>query len=374
MEAFFNAFWTSYDAPSDWRATFFEGKITVTTSFEIVSLEGVPHFYIRTPEMTRPLLESTLYAQYPDVELVEVPDYVATVPQDIPNKDWDLWGCDFAMTKPYVYPIKTYSEFWEEKPDMPDEIKRLDPLSNILELFSSIGKGEYMWFQLNAQPVAPDPKEVDFKKAAQREIDLLMKRVKPDDKKKNSFWDEFIMGIWNAFWWLVLPEWIRPGTMTAKKEEKKEELFPGAMLLSPGEKDVIAAIERKASKISYRCGLRYMYVGRRDVFNSSAKAYGPSFTAQFGSHSTNSLKPFKTTITKIQQPDILRQSRLFIRKRDLFWKYRDRDIVSAVPTVLLNSEELATIYHFPGFEVAPVPALGRIGVKKVAPPTTLPVE
>jgi hypothetical protein len=39
---------------------------------------------------------------------------------------------------------------------------------------------------------------------------------------------------------------------------------------------------------------------------------------------------------------------------------------------VLNTEELATIYHFPG-RVAETPTFGRIEAKKGEPPSNLPI-
>jgi len=39
---------------------------------------------------------------------------------------------------------------------------------------------------------------------------------------------------------------------------------------------------------------------------------------------------------------------------------------------IMNTEELATIYHFPG-EVSKTPSLSRISAKKAEPPTNLPI-
>lgn len=373
MENFFDAFWASYDPPTDWRTTYFEGKVITATSFEIASLEGVPHFYIRTPAMTRKLLESTLYSQYPEIELVEVPDYVATLPQDIPNKDWDMWGCDFMPLKPDVYPIRTYMDFFEQNPDVSEEEKRLDPLSTLLELISHIGKGEYIWFQVNALPISV--KENDFVSRGKKEVDKIMQRTKPAPPKSGP--TDFFYNI--AMFFMEIPLklisiFFPVGSLeTQPAVPTKQEMFPPAMLISPGERDTITAIERKISKICYRSNIRFIYLGRRENFNSGIKAFGPSFTSQFGTQNTNGLKPWKTSITKIQSPDIFAKGRLFVKKRNMFIRYRDRDPYPGA-TFILSAEELATIYHFPGYEVAPVAALQRIGVKKAAPPFALPVE
>jgi hypothetical protein len=66
-----------------------------------------------------------------------------------------------------------------------------------------------------------------------------------------------------------------------------------------------------------------------------------------------------------------------LKKRNLFKNYVNRDSAFGVfpgGTFILSTEELATIFHFPGIEVAPTQSLKRIETKRSAPPTTLPIE
>lgn len=360
MENVFNAIWGSYDPPKDWRASHFEGKIILGASFEIAGIDGVPHMYIRIPSSNRKLIESAIYAQYPEVEIVEVPDYTKTVPADVPNEDWDLWGCDFQVMKPDVYPLKTYEQFFEEKPEVSKEEKRIDPLSSLFEVISRMSKGEQLWIQINAKPKSP--KETTFFDRAKKEIDKLAKR--PEKVPGRSLISDF-------FYLLIHGE--------IPTEEKKEEGFlPPEMKLTTGERDVVSAIERKKSKQCFQCFIKYVYVAKRNVFFGGAKGFGVSFFAQFGTQNLNNTKPWTPTTTKVQSPDIFTARRLYLKKRDLIENYRTRDpafdpfdVEGA--TYYLNSEELATIWHFPGAAV-PTASLQRVEMKKGAPPATLPIE
>ena len=58
----------------------------------------------------------------------------------------------------------------------------------------------------------------------------------------------------------------------------------------------------------------------------------------------------------------------------MFLKYISRDVPLSGGTCFLNVEELATLFHFPGFEVAPTPQLERLEIRKAPPPPTLPIE
>ncbi len=360
MENVFNGIWGSYDPPKDWRASHFEGKVILGASFEIAGINGVPHMYVRLPASNRKLIESAIYAQYPEVEMVEVPDYTRQVPEDIPNEDWEMWGTDFQVMKPDVYPIKTYEQFFEEKPEVSKEEKRIDPLSSLFEVISRMSKGEQLWIQVWAQPRSP--KETDFFDRARKEVDKLAKR--PEKAAKRSLLSDF-------FYLLIHGE-------IPTEEQKEEGFLPPEMKLTTGERDVVSAIERKKSKNVFKCFVKYVYVAERKVFSSGAKGYGVSFFAQFGTQNLNNTKPWTKSTTKVQSPDIFTARRLYLKKRDLLENYRTRDPAFDpfdIPgaTYYLNSEELATIWHFPGAAV-PTASLERVDMKKGAPPSTLPVE
>jgi len=363
MENIFNAIWPIYDPPKDWRATFFEGKTLVNVSFEIAGIDGEPHFYIRIPEGNKRMVESAIYSQYPDVEIVEVPDYTQNIPEDIPNKEWDLWGCDFMPLKEDVYPLKTYSQFFEENPEAKDE-KRLDSLSSLLEVISTLKKGEQIWIQMTVVPISV--KENNYVKRGKDIIDVLLKRK--EEKREKDSYPMFLEALSIFFTGKGFGE---------EEEEKREKDFPPEMRLTSGEKEVVAAIERKISKTCYESRLRYIYLAKRDVFFGGAKGFGPSFFSQFNTQNLNGLKPWGETITKVQAPDIFTKRRLYLKKRNLFKNYVNRDSAFGIfpgGTFILSTEELATIFHFPGIEVAPTQSLKRIETKRSAPPTTLPIE
>ena len=133
MEQVFSAFWGNIYDPPDWWENWVEGKMLLPLSLEIVSLGGEPHFFVRTHDSRRNAIESSIYSQYPDAEISIVDDYVKYVPQDVPNKNWDTWGTDYELIKPDVYPLKTYSKFFEERPEIAKEEKRIDPVATLLE-------------------------------------------------------------------------------------------------------------------------------------------------------------------------------------------------------------------------------------------------
>src|SRR5207237_1366368 len=122
-------------------AKFWEGRVRSWFSLEIASFGGDVHFYIWTRKNMRDIVESQLYAQYPDIEVTGVAGYIKNVAFE-PNVN-DAWGVQYVYTKPDAYPIKTYVDFGLDK-DPKEELKH-DPLTSVLELLGSIKEGENIW-------------------------------------------------------------------------------------------------------------------------------------------------------------------------------------------------------------------------------------
>lgn len=378
MENVFNTLFAIYDAPGDWKEHYFEGKVVLRFSVEIVGIDGVPHFYIRIPRGARNVVESAFYSQYPEIELFEVPDYVDAIPQDIPNNEWDMWGCEFkGMARSDVYPFRTYESFFEENPDTKEE-KKFDPLATLMENITLLEKGEQLWIQIIAKPVASVDAEDNYVKRGKEEIDRLLQRTVPD--KKKSAYEEYpmIILIWFKIAQILFPNLFEPPSATAKEEETA---IPMEFRMTQGEREVVSAIERKISKTCFKSTMRFMYVARKEKFFSAAKGYAISFFAQFATQNLNRFKPHNTT--KVQAPAFMRKNRVYLKKRNMFFRYLyrelsydDRYFMNDVSdtTYLASSEELATLFHFPSSEVIPNMSIGRVETKKAAPPSSLPIE
>ena len=60
--------------PPDWWEKWIEGQIQLSVSFEMISTEGEPHFFIRIHHSYRDAVEASVYSQYPEVEIKEAED------------------------------------------------------------------------------------------------------------------------------------------------------------------------------------------------------------------------------------------------------------------------------------------------------------
>ena len=132
------------------REAYWQGAVWFWYSLEIVSIDGQVHFYIRTPTRIRGLIETQMYAQYPQAQVKVADDYTLAVDEIDGPSGWKGWGCEFALEKHEAFPIKTYVDFGLDKD--PKEEYKVDPISPVIELFGSLQKGEQMWMQIIITP------------------------------------------------------------------------------------------------------------------------------------------------------------------------------------------------------------------------------
>ncbi|MFQ6049813.1 MAG: hypothetical protein ACE5J0_02110 [Candidatus Paceibacterales bacterium] len=362
MEDVMNSIFGVIYHPPDWWETWIDGQLLTSLSFEIVSIGGEIHFFIRVFEIYRDGVEAAIYAQYPEAEITIADDYTKAVPQDIPNKDWDFWATDYVLLKEDAYPILTYKKF--EREVEPVEEKRVDPVATLLEALAKIKPGQQFWIQITAKPVTSEESKWIKKGEALR--DKLAKRPAKAEFKPMA---------------LEALEVLITGKPPGPPPEKEEPIIPPEMKLTPGEREVVAAVEEKISKPGFQTNIRFIYLGKRDVFFKANLRLGFTYFNSYATEHLNRLIPWGATLTKIHKSwflplNLLVSRRTYLRKRKIFRNYVNRDtplFPRAGGEFILNIEELASLYHFPSWRVAPVPGLPRIEAKK-GPPPELPVE
>ncbi|MEK7621892.1 MAG: hypothetical protein AAB415_01805 [Patescibacteria group bacterium] len=341
MEVVLGIFAQTY-AGNKWTR-FTKGIVRSWFSLELVSLGGKIHFYFYIPKFFKNVIEAQIYSQYPGVEISETEDYVSNIPAyGTPTSNHKIWGVEFAFSKEDAYPIKTYVDYGLDKD--PKEEFKIDPMTPMLEFLGSITPAEQVWIQILIiatrdrfhKPGTWFGKQ-GWKKEANILIDKLMKR------------DQFKSG----------PDAAIPF---------------GALALSPGERTVVEAIERSMDKIAFDCGFRGIYLAPKDKFKEVNIVGLMSSVKQFNSANLNGFKPgFKTGVEESWHD--FHGIRVEKMKRKMFDAYRRRAYFYPPyvgKSMVLNTEELATIYHFPG-AVATTPTLTKIESKRGEPPIDLPL-
>lgn len=350
----------SYLAGAHGTQNFFEkwflGEFQVSFSLEIISSEGYTQFLIRTPSQFRNLVESAIYSQYPDAEIVEVDDYCEGFPRKFPDDEYDVWGTEFIQGNHYMYPIKTYKEF--EHQFGPDETMFKDPMAELMELCSSLRRGEHFWYQILLIPTG-----FDWIDDGESEINKIL-----GEAPKTSFLNKIIDSLINLI--SDLSEMIF--SLWGDVEDKTKDFKKLSMVeLTPKQKKKIEGIEEKSSKLGFMCKIRVVYMAKKEVMNKAKVANGfVGYIKQFAALDLNNLKPdMKKTATKVSYFN--KGPRLIQRKNNIVNNYMNRDDWAGRTPFLLNTEELATLWHFPIEATANAPLIQKTPAKKYKPPANL---
>lgn len=361
MEQVFMTMHAVRNSASDVQERWWDGEVPMWFACEAVSFGGEVHFYMRVPSIRRNHIEAALYAQYPDIEIAEVEDYIGRLPStwdEVEKAGYKIFGNELILVRPRVYPILTFTEF-----EATQEEKELDPVATLLETLSRIRPQEHLWVQILARPLYDqlDPTDKGFVAEGEKEVE----KIKEDTGKRRMFspqFGEFVM-----------------------------------IDRSPGELEHMKAIERKIEKPAFHVALRYMYLSPPELFSS---AFGRRSVLQamnqYASEWQNKFRHNVAawTLAKIwYSPYIFPGRRGHWRKIRLYERYRRRDMYpdSWAATLLsmrlfswgflprkrsnmiLNVEELATIFHPPTAAVLTGHLIKRVEARKIGPPAGLSI-
>jgi hypothetical protein len=342
------------------------GVYQLSFSFEIVSIEGYTQFLIRTPIQFVNVIESAVYSQYPDAEITEVDDYVHDgLPTKFPDDEYDLWGAEFIQAKAPCYPIKTYVDFEHQYGKDPEAFFK-DPMASLMDLYSSIGKGEQIWFQLLVTPIGFEG-EV-WSDIGDKEVSKILGE---STKKKPGVLDFFIdtlmqvLSIFGDLFSFVAP--------IEKKEEKAEDDSFRMFNLKPKEKNQIEAIQNKLSKMGFDFKSRFIYLAKKEVMNKPKALGFVGYMKQFVNMDLNNLKP-DMDITATSAHYFFTNYRLNQKKSKIIRAYKSRSTTLGRKKGKLNIEELATLWHFPIETVVKAPLIQKAPGRKAKPPISLPLE
>ena len=347
MEIFLQSLHNTSDGST--YAQFWKGETRPWYTLELVSIEGRVKFYIWTQDQRKAGVMSALYSQFPGIEVHETGDYTKSVHYD--KKTMKIWANEFVFTKEDPYPIKTYVDYGLDKD--PKEEFKVDPLLPMLEFLGSVGPNQQIWIQ-------------------------ILIRAHKKEQRKPGHWFKKTDAWQDSAKKLVNEIMIRDEKTKSTKKKEGEEDIKTIIRLSKGEQDIIEAIERSVGKLGFDVGIRGVYIAPNESFNKPFAIGGVIGNMKhFNTENLNGFKP-NGKVWHAQLADPWQDYKNIRRDRysaDALAMYKRRSFFYAPhegTPIVLNTEELATIYHFPG-SVAATPTLDRIPSKKAEAPSNLPV-
>lgn len=280
-------------------------------SFEIVAHEGLVHYYVVVPVALVDVIQQAVAAAYPAARLEEVQERNIFNPA---GRMSGTIGGEFTLKKDFAYPIATYQE------------AKRDAARAMLNAMASASREDGIGIQFLIRPAQPG-----WNKAS---IAVADKIRKDKGVKKGPTVD--VKGLVGALW-------KPPETQEAKPEDKQ---------LSTLEQGIVETIEEKTRYPGYETLIR---VVASSSTAGKSQAMLNSVVSAFSLFDSASNNGFKFTVSK--------------NIEEFVTAYIFRFFPQEVNRNILNTVELATLFHLPNQSTIPTSQVQRQAAKQVDGPT-----
>jgi len=292
-------------------------------SFEIVASGGFIKYYTLVPVTLVETVKQAINSAYPSARLEE------TEPEGIfaeNTTDGQVAGGELVLKKEYVYPISTYED------------SKRDASMAILNAMSVTKAGEGMALQILLRPT-----DGSWTKLSEERVQNLRK-----GRKNKSGGAKILNEIAYIFKDLAVAFWHPPD------ERGQDEQKDGISNLKQEE---IAAIENKTKEPGFETLIR---VVASSASKQRSEAMVSGVVSAFAQFDTPSYNGFKYEEAK--------------KSKDLCINYVFRFFPKKDRTNILNSVELASLFHLPAQNAIPTSQVERQATKQVEGPAKLPTE
>jgi hypothetical protein len=283
-------------------------------SFEIVANEGLVHYYAVVPSVLVDVIHQAVAAAYPSSRLEEVTEH--NIFSQVGKMSGTIGG-EFTLKKDFVYPIATFKE------------SKRDASRALLNALSSAGREDGIAIQLMVRPAREGWTKSSIGAA---------ERITKDKGKKGP-----------GLGGLIAPKELMEALW---RPPEKQDIKPEDKQLTSLEQSTVEAIEEKTRYPAYETLVRV-------VVSSNTAAHSQALlknvVAAFALFDSPSFNGFKFAVTK--------------NIEELVTAYIFRFFPQTVTQNILNSVELATLFHLPNQATIPTSQVERQMSKQVDGPT-----
>jgi len=289
-------------------------------SFEIIANKKKIAFYIATPQHYSRYIEQQIQAYYPEAVMEKVDDY------NIFNHKSEVLAGFLRTRRNFIFPIKTYVR------------QEADPMNSIINVVSKLQEDEGIAIQYTVRSAKP---------GWHGKITEVRKAIR-EGKNINE-----ALGIGRNKFFEALKEIIKAANPTPKDAITPEP----QNRLSAMEEEMIKSIEGKNAKAGLDVNLRIIVSasdrGKAQLYlDNLSSAYGQYNYYEYGNSFSSKI------ITRGQKKII----------HDFIYRRFNENI-----QFLLNTEELASLFHFP-LKNAETPNILWLTAKHASAPTNIPNE
>jgi hypothetical protein len=291
-------------------------------SFEVVANEKMISFYVIAPKAMGRYLEQQVNAHYPEAVIEEVEDYNIFHPRG------QVLAGYLKTRRSFILPLKTYQK------------QEADPMNSVINVMSKLEENE----GLAIQYVVRSAKAGWHRQGKQVISKIHQGKTVAEALQTNKIGQTFslISDMVKA---------AKPPTPDPNKQ-LQQPYRPTAM-----EEEMLKGIEEKNSKAGLDVNLRIIVSavdkGKAQVYlDNLANAFSQYNYYEYGNS-------FRNKITLKQQKKLI---------NDFIYRRFDASI-----NFLLNTEELASLYHFP-LKTAETPNILWLTAKHAPAPTNIPEE
>lgn len=285
-------------------------------SFEIVFDDGKIKFFIAAPAMYESFIEEQVHAQYPHANIEEIEDYNIFTAMGV------ILGSYLTFRRSSSFPIKTYEKL------------ETDPLNTITNALAKLTEGEGAAVQIVVRSAPASWRTHGLR------IARSMQQGKRLSEVTGSGASQIARGVGREF----------ANVATGKTQAVQKETYR----LSPLEEEMVKGLEEKAAKAGLETNIRVVVSTKtpqrtQQVLNNVLGAFGQYNIYEYGNSFAKAMPKFRAKMI---------DDFIYRRFND---KYR----------IIMNSEELASVYHFP-LVTTETPKIEWLTSRKALPPSNIP--
>lgn len=301
---------------------FFFGNPVIIFEMAVHRIGEEIYFYVACPRFLAQLVEKQILAFWPEAQVSPTLDY------NIFNPTGFSVGSFAKLTKSFVLPLKPSKDFG------------VDPLGSVASELTKLEKeGEGAAFQI-------------LIRKSERKIGQAVKKIIDQIKSGKSIEESLKANISSSFFS------VSDSTSVSLRTKKVSQKTPPSPLpITAEQQEIISVLNNKASKPIFDVNLRILASAKTESRAKEILAQLENSFEQFNTQNLNRIEFIRSSGKKLKQ---------------LFYNFSFR-IFNEKQILVLSSEELATIFHFPPPSLF-VPRIKWLKARQAPPPTNLPDE